>query len=234
MSKKCLVWVWKKPTPPQTNLSISITGADSFVEWVNTQYTIALDLTGYIGSPDTVVTATLPTWITYVSSSDSGSKSGWVVTWNLGTIMVDKNLTLTINSDTPATWYDIDVAVTSSIWNVATATATKEIEVEAPPAWDIEIRVTGAFNMNASDFLTIDVLKVWGISWTSVIWSFTENKSKIADFVVRLWYLNSSSISIWQTLYISGTSTYWSYNSTTSSWDTYTTDPFVLNIDIPE
>jgi len=45
--------------------------------------------------------------------------------------MADKNLTLTINSETPATGYDVDVAVTSSIGNIGTATGSKEIEVTA-------------------------------------------------------------------------------------------------------
>jgi uncharacterized repeat protein (TIGR01451 family) len=59
-------------TPIETNLSISITGADSFIEFTNNTYTIALDFTGYVMSPNTVVTAILPTGIIYVSSSDNG------------------------------------------------------------------------------------------------------------------------------------------------------------------
>jgi len=188
----CKTRIQEFAPPIQTNLSISITGADSFVEGAATAYTISLDLTGYIGSPDTVVTATLPAWITYVSSSDSGSFSSWLVTWTLGTLMADKNLTLTITSETPDT-YEVDVEVTSSIGNTGTASDSKEIEVQESVGW-VEVRITCALFNSWSWPTDIPVFTRWA---TDLLTSFTEDIVFINWNTYKVWTLSS----VWWTWY---------------------------------
>lgn len=238
MCKKNWIKIGFPWSQTNTNLSLSITGADSFVEGANTQYTASLVLSWVIGSPNTVLTVTLPAWITYVSSSDSGSESSGVITWTLGDLMANKSVTFTITSATPAPEYTVTGQVISDFGNLWTATASKEIEVEEAPS-SIEIRFIDTLGLLAEQITSVDVLKKWWISWTSLLWSFTFS---VARFVVesqiqmRVWFLDSSALSNWEFLYISGTYS-WAFQfvSQSTSGQEYTwASPFLLNVDFPE
>lgn len=192
MDKKILLCPWKKlkvVSEPETNLSLSITGVDDFAEWNNTEYTASLTLSWVIGSPNTVLTVTLPAWITYVSSSDSGSESGWVITWTLGDLIANKSVTFTINSDTPAPVYTVTGQVVSDFGNLWTATASKDIEVTEPVSVGIEIRW---FIDWVWEF---DVWEIWAIlsvtlDGGNVASSFTYDKLFLSTGNFRLWYLD--------------------------------------------
>lgn len=219
MCKKNWIKIGFPWSQTNTNLSLSITGADSFVEWANTQYTASLVLSWVIGSPSTVLTVTLPTWITYVSSSDSGSESAWVITWTLWSLMANKSVTFTITSDTPATWYDLDGVVTSDFANLWTATATKEVEVEEA-GWWIEVRITCAlFNSGAAP-TEISAFSRWA---TNLLTSFTEDIVFISWYTYKVWTLSSVWWS-WQTWGIG-----FVFSSTTYSCLITATTPSVLD-----
>lgn len=187
---------------PETNLSLSITGADSFVEGANTQYTASLTLSWVIGSPSTVLQVTLPTWITYVSSSDSGSEDDGVITWTLWDLIANKSVTFTINSDTPAPEYTVTGQVVSDFGNLWTTTASKDIEVESGVSWiEIILHLTdwNWFTWDETDWPTTSpsVFTVW---WGDVLPNFTADAVYISPMTRRIWYL-SDSVSPWA-LYI--------------------------------
>lgn len=243
MSKKCLVWVWKKGAwNPKTNLSLSITGANSFVEWANTQYTASLVLTWFIGSPTTVLTVTLPAWITYLSSSDSWSESSWVITWTLWDLMANKSVTFTVTSEDPAAWYEITWAVVSDFGNIWTATASKDIEVEAAPAW-IALRITSE-NLIAIWFttvsnLTITTLTVWWVDKLSEFTLWFSTISTGTNAVIEIWTLDGSVTSwdmyVWWTIQYDWEYTYnWS-NASEYVWPfSYTkADPSLIPVADP-
>lgn len=230
---------WK---PVNTNLSLSITGADSFVEGANTQYTASLVLSWVIGSPDTVLTVTLPAWITYVSSSDSGSESGWVITWTLGNLMANKNVTFTITSSTPAPVYELTGIVTSDFGNLGTTTASKDIEVEET-GWSVEVRVSAPDNTWTTGFAGWDNTN-WPTSvtllrrdsswmppswWTSLLTWFTFNPVYISGTTWRVWYVTLSDLSNGN-LEIAWASDVWNWWKLQTSYD-WSSSPITITLD---
>lgn len=178
---------------PETNLSISLTWADDFSEGNNTVYTISWTLTWVIWSPNTVLTATLPAWITYVSSSGGGSESGGVITWTLGDIIANGSRTFTITSSTQDT-YELLAHIEGDYTNLGTADASKEIEVTEASLW-IEVR------LKSSRFSDI-----WFPSYSEVApvlfeipmennllpWLTIDFQTWITSDELRLWYYNGT------------------------------------------
>jgi len=114
----------RTPTKPQeTDLVLSKTVSNATPNVGDTlTYTITVDNTGPSLAQDVSVTDTIPTGVTYVSSSDSGSydSNTRVVTWNLGNDFPvgQKQLTVEVTVDTPAS------GLIAPIDNSATVTTT--------------------------------------------------------------------------------------------------------------
>ena len=188
-----IMWWWSPL--PETNLSIAITWPDEFTENLNTVYTAELTFTGIIGSPTTVLTVTLPAWITYVSSSDGWTHNAGVITWTLWDIPASaKNITFTVTSETVWTWYEITGGLTSWYVNNGTTTANKFVDVIEwwqPIEWRVnwipsdqnitEITKLEGFHQEFVDFLPIftfdpeyisgDIRKIGTTTWTPT-WNF--------------------------------------------------------------
>lgn len=125
-----------KPTPPQTNLSISITGADEANEWQNTIYNMILTMTGVQWAENVVATVTLPANIDYVASVD-WVNAGQTITWTIGDLVGNYTRQFTITSDNIATGYEITAVLTTDTANIGTATASKVIDVVEAPSGPI-------------------------------------------------------------------------------------------------
>lgn len=115
---------------PETNLSLSITGADEANEGSNTIYNMVLTMTGLIWAEWTQVVITLPAWISYVWSVD-GVNDWQIITWTIGDLIGNYVRQFTIVSSTQAV-YNITGVLTTSTANFGTATASKEITVIEP------------------------------------------------------------------------------------------------------
>lgn len=212
------------PVVIETDMSIAITWPDELDEGEQWVYTVTITQTGVIGAEDVEVTATLPAWVDYVSSTGGGSESSWVITWTVGDVRDWRTATFTVESATADT-YELDVAFTTSTVNVWTPTSDSiEVEVVEPPAWSIEVRVnaewwdsmfwpenvwtfTLSVNGNILPLFTLDIAYV---SWTTRrLWYY--NWTLVAQDVVNLNWTGS------EVVYENNSSQ--SYNGTDMIWN---------------
>lgn len=178
--------------PPQTNLSISLTWADDFAEGNNSVYTISWTLTWVIGSPNTVLTATLPAGITFVSASDGGTEDAGVITWTLWDIMANGSRTFIVTSSTQDT-YELLAHIEWDYANLGTADASKEVEVTEAWSW-VEVRLDWTVlwwnNMLWPDNI---ISLTWSVYWDLLL-NFTQDIAWISGSLRRIWYINNEVV----------------------------------------
>ena len=96
----------KQPTVSKPNVTITKTAnVSSVTVGGSITYTITATNTGDADATDVKITDTLPTGVTYVSSSDGGSLTNGTVTWEIGTLAsnASKSVTVTVTADQTGT-----------------------------------------------------------------------------------------------------------------------------------
>jgi uncharacterized repeat protein (TIGR01451 family) len=156
----------------QAVLGISKTGTASLEQGQQATYTIIVGNTGKVAAENTVVTDTIPTGMSYDSSSPAGTVSGSTVTWNVGNLAIGatSTITLVLNADDVGTFTNL---VEATATDTASVQATAATEVTAPPpplVPDISITKTGVtlLYINESGDFTITVTNNGEVDLTGV------------------------------------------------------------------
>jgi uncharacterized repeat protein (TIGR01451 family) len=78
-------------TGPAPNLTISKDAPATVATGATLTYTISYANTGTVDATSVVISDTVPTGTTFVSATSGGTEAGGVVTWNIGTVAVGAN-----------------------------------------------------------------------------------------------------------------------------------------------
>ncbi|MCD6452901.1 MAG: DUF11 domain-containing protein [Dehalococcoidales bacterium] len=137
-------------------VSIDKTGPSQGNQGTNIVYTITVNNTGSVNLTNTTVTDQIPTGMSYISSSPTGSHSGQQVWWSLGTMTPgeQEQLSLTVSCDSVGSWTN-SASVSSSEGATDTDTSSTDITTSA-----------GGMTISSTD--TVDPISV-GVQTTYVI-----------------------------------------------------------------
>jgi uncharacterized repeat protein (TIGR01451 family) len=151
-------------------LAITKTGTASLTKGKQATYTITVTNNGNIAAENTVVTDTIPSGLSYTSSSPAATVSGSTVTWNAGTLAVgaSKTYLITLNADTVGKYTNLAAATAS---NAAKVEATAPVEVVAPKVPNITITKNGAslIYLNQTGVFNITVKNTGETPLTNVV-----------------------------------------------------------------
>jgi len=152
---------WVSPT-----LRLTKDGPETALIGNTVTYDIEVTNTGDIASNGVVVKDTLPKGMTYVSSTPSGSVSGGVVTWNVGTLATNasKAIALKLKAAQEGSWTDV-ARVTSAEGLEAEARATTKV---IAPSVQITKTGTDAIHLGENADYTITVKNTSNIALTGV------------------------------------------------------------------
>ena len=198
---------------PLANLGIVKVAPATVLASSNFSYTISVTNIGPSSAASVVVTDTLPVGVTFVGASGSGSNTGGVVTWNLGTMMVSQATNLTLTVTAPVTGVTLtNVANVSSPTSdpVPTNGVTPPVLTTVTPVADVNITKVGpagavlgtSYNYtltvsnggpSAATSLSVTDSLPTGLSFVSSVPSTTTNASNQAIWSVSSLNANSSS-----------------------------------------
>ena len=134
-------------TPLNTDLAVTVSGATSIAPSGSLTYTVTVANNGPNAALDVVVTDTLPSAVTYVSSSGSGSLSGSVVRWpTISSLASGGSVSYTVTVTAPASGTFTNTVAGSS-FNIDTVPANNDgsaagANVVTSIATDTDVRAT--------------------------------------------------------------------------------------------